>query len=286
MTGSVGAIARVLVVDVKGSAPRAAGTQMRVWADGFDGTIGGGRLEWDALKTARGMLATGQHARVDRYALGPALGQCCGGAVTLVTEVADKDLPLLRRVEGDAPCPDKLTRLAQDGAARPLLMSGWLLEPRAQNTQHVVVHGAGHVGAALASVLAPLPNLSVTVSDPRPEWLGLLDPRLHNRCPHAVEDAPLDAAHFILTHSHDRDLELCHRLLTHDFRFAGLIGSASKWARFQTRLAALGHSKDQIARITCPIGDPALGKHPQAIAVSAASGLLKHIARKDAKGTL
>ena len=87
--------------------------------------------------------------------------------------------------------------------------------------------------------------------------------------------APQDAEHLILTFSHALALDLCHRLLMHGFRACGLIGSASKWARFRSRLAGLGHAPAQIARIRCPIGDPALGKHPQAIAISVAADLLR-----------
>jgi xanthine dehydrogenase accessory factor len=90
----------------------------------------------------------------------------------------------------------------------------------------------------------------------------------------AVMLAPRDAEHLILTYSHALDLALCHRLLTHGFRRAGLIGSATKWARFRSRLAALGHTPGSIAQITCPIGDPALGKHPQAIAIGVAASFL------------
>ncbi|MGB3147717.1 MAG: XdhC family protein, partial [Paracoccaceae bacterium] len=55
----------------------------------------------------------------------------------------------------------------------------------------------------------------------------------------------------------------------------GLIGSASKWARFRGRLAALGHRPDRISQIQCPIGDPALGKRPQAIAIGIAAAMLR-----------
>jgi xanthine dehydrogenase accessory factor len=41
-------------------------------------------------------------------------------------------------------------------------------------------------------------------------------------------------------------------------------------------LAGLGHSPQSIARIDCPIGDPGLGKHPQAIAVGVAMAFLRH----------
>jgi xanthine dehydrogenase accessory factor len=92
-----------------------------------------------------------------------------------------------------------------------------------------------------------------------------------------VPHAPRDANHLILTYSHALDLALCHALLEHGFAGAGLIGSATKWARFRSRLGALGHSPAQIARIRCPIGTPGLGKHPQAIAIGVASSLLSDI---------
>lgn len=80
--------------------------------------------------------------------------------------------------------------------------------------------------------------------------------------------------HLVVTYSHALDLALCHALLGHGFAALGLIGSASKRARFRARLAALGHAPAQIDRIDCPIGDPALGKHPQAIAIGVAAALL------------
>jgi xanthine dehydrogenase accessory factor len=89
-----------------------------------------------------------------------------------------------------------------------------------------------------------------------------------------VRYAPKKADHLILTYSHEIDLDLCHRLLGHGFRSAGLIGSRTKWARFRKRLAALGHAPAAIERITCPIGTPALGKHPQAIAIGVAAAML------------
>ena len=105
---------RVTISKAAGSTPRDAGTQMMVWADRTEGTIGGGALEWQAMRTAREMLAKGQTFQQMTIPLGPGLGQCCGGSVTLLFEVADT---------------------LQHPAAAPL----W-------------IYGAGHVGRALVSV--------------------------------------------------------------------------------------------------------------------------------------
>lgn len=265
-----GPFARIVVAGVKGSAPRGAGTAMFVWADRTEGTIGGGALEWRAMDVARAVLADGG-ARVERMPLGPALNQCCGGAVTLVIERIDAVPPplWLRRVEGNAQAP----RLTGFG-----LRSGWMREEEAQVSRRLNIWGAGHVGRALVDVLAPLSGQIELI------WHDVAGDRFppHPRVPPEVSaDLParlLACAardeHLIVTHSHDIDLALCHAALTRGSRFCGLIGSATKWARFRARLAALGHSETEIARITCPIGDPRLGKHPQAIAVGVAASLL------------
>ncbi len=90
-----------------------------------------------------------------------------------------------------------------------------------------------------------------------------------------ADHAPAGAEHLVLTYSHALDLELCHRLLRRGFAACGLIGSATKWARFRARLAALGHEAAAVSRIRCPIGEPGLGKHPQAIALGVAAEMLR-----------
>jgi xanthine dehydrogenase accessory factor len=101
--------------------------------------------------------------------------------------------------------------------------------------------------------------------------------------PTLVRFAPQDADHLVLTRSHDLDLALCHSLLGHGFASLGLIGSQTKLARFRSRLSALGHSPAQISRIACPIGDPTLGKHPQAIAVGVAAALIRSAGTGEAR---
>ena len=231
---------RITVARTAGSVPRGAGTAMWVGPDRTEGTIGGGALEWQAIARARRLLAEGAGPATETLPLGPALGQCCGGSVTLEFAPAAG----LERSPG-----------------APL----W-------------IWGAGHVGRALAGVLAPLPEWEVTLVDDAPTRMPPpmpeVSPLVASDMPRAVAHAPAEAHHLIVTYSHAIDLDLCHALLGWGFASAGLIGSATKWARFRGRLAALGHAPAQIARIACPIGDPSLGKHPQAIAIGVAAAMM------------
>ena len=288
-----GRVARVVVAETRGSAPREAGAAMLVTPGGQEGTIGGGTLEFEAAGRARARLAAGG-AEVARLPLGPALGQCCGGAVVLVTEVWDG-----ARLAACAPVAGLIARPVAAGAgemplavARRLararaegvrggvaLVQGWLIEPVAEARHDLWLWGAGHVGRAIVGAMAPLPDWRINWVDTDPARFPPLIPdgvvrRVAPDPCAIVPEAPPGARHLIVTFSHALDLGLCHALLSHDFGFAGLIGSATKWARFRSRLAALGHGAEAIARITCPIGDPALGKHPQAIAIGVAAELI------------
>lgn len=288
-----GRVARVVIASHDGSSPRETGAAMLVWPGGQHDTIGGGALEWEATQRALEALAAGG-ARLDRQALGPALGQCCGGAVTVLTEVYDAGAVarlegmdvFARAVTGPTEMPIAVRRIVNRARAEgvmplPRLVQGWMVEPVARASRELWIWGAGHVGRAIVAVMAPLPDLSIT-------WLDVTEARFPAKVPEGVtplwadnpaelvERAPAGTGHLVLTYSHALDLELCHRLLTHGFGSLGLIGSETKWARFRSRLRALGHPPERIARITCPIGDPSLGKHPQAIAVGVAAEFMKH----------
>ncbi len=285
-------VARVVVAGTRGSVPREVGAAMLVTHDTVEGTIGGGALEFEAIRHARASLSDGQ-GRFDKVPLGPTLGQCCGGSVSILTEIWDeKRLNALVSDYIARPLPggdDAMPIAVRRGVAAhrsngkvplPGVVSGWMVEPVSRPARHIWVWGAGHVGRALVATLAPLPNVTLT-------WADCAKGRFPRDIPSDVETliaenpanlvtlAPPHAEHLIVTYSHALDLELCHRILSDAFGSLGLIGSATKRARFRSRLAALGHAMTQIDRIECPIGDPALGKHPQAIALGVASDILR-----------
>lgn len=296
-----GRVARVVIAEVQGSSPREVGAAMLVWADGQSGTIGGGALEHLATERARAMLAEGAARRFDRVPLGPAIGQCCGGAVALLSEIYEVDatLPedvLARPIMGDAPMPLAVKRLlaAQRGqgiAPAPQLVQGWFVEPMARPARQIWVWGAGHVGRALVSVLAPLPDLAITWVDTAPDRFPEAIPPGVTVVPVAdparlVAHVPREAEHVVLTYSHALDLELCHRILSRGFAGLGVIGSATKAARFRARLHDLGHLPQEVARLACPIGDKSLGKHPQAIALGVATALLRQAGEQRNRGEM
>ncbi len=276
-------VARVVITEVRGSSPREVGASMLVWDGGQSGTIGGGALEYQAAQQA--------FARdgFSRHSLGPELGQCCGGAVTLLTEVFDASQlatldgeTVMARGPGEMPLAVKrLTTCARNQGVdlRPRMVQGWFVEPVALPTKPVWIWGAGHVGRALVDVLHPVPEIEITWVDTAPNRFPDAIPDLVNALPtsdllRVVPYAPDNAAHLILTYSHALDLSLCDALLHHGFGFTGLIGSDTKWARFRSRLRKMGHPDAQISRICCLIGQKSLGKHPQAIAVGVAAQLL------------
>ncbi|MEX0366824.1 MAG: xanthine dehydrogenase accessory protein XdhC [Ruegeria sp.] len=282
-----GRVVRVVIGAIKGSSPRDVGAAMLVWESGQTGTIGGGALEYHAAEAARALSAD----RISRHALGPELGQCCGGAVTLVSEVYDAervaalgDDIIARPVGSSSDRPLAVTRLFSDARSQgrtvpPVLINDWMVDPVFRAPRALWIWGAGHVGRALVTTLAPLPDFKITWVDTAPARFPDAVPAgvipLPAADPVAVlRHAPVDAEHLVLTYSHELDFALCHALLTHGFTFAGLIGSATKWARFRKRLRALGHGEARIAQITCPIGDPSLGKHPAAIALGVGAALL------------
>ena len=279
-----GRVVRVVIAAVHGSAPREVGTAMMVWGGGQSGTIGGGALEFELAQAARRLNRDSR----TRHALGPDLGQCCGGAVEVVSEVYDlnraRALPVDLVARGPEPMPLPVKRVLRDARNQGQVpdaryLDGWMIEGVRAPDHPLWIWGAGHVGRALVDVLHPVPGIAIT-------WVDTAADRFPESVPETVRvvsasqparlvpHAPQDGDHLVLTYSHDLDLALCHALLQYRFGSVGLIGSATKWARFRKRLTMLGHNGDQIARITCPIGDPALGKQPHMIAIGVAHRLL------------
>jgi xanthine dehydrogenase accessory factor len=304
--------ALLTVAATEGSAPRRAGTKMFVGADAIAGSVGGGHLELKAIEQARAaLLPAAPEARLLEFALGPSLGQCCGGRVTLFLEIltpaalpwlhawqkAIGALVLVTRISpyakemlaprntaahslaaaiADLQALPETAALYPSGAAE----SCYLLE-RVEDPRHdLLLFGAGHVGRALVRILSLLPY-RVRWIDSRADMFPAelpanVEAETSDAPHHDVARAPGGAFFLVMTHSHAADLEICDRVLKRDdFAYLGLIGSASKRASFLRRLKARGHGEASLARLVCPIGLPQVtGREPASIAVAVAGELL------------
>ena len=244
----------VQVDAVEGSVPREVGAWMAVFHDSLLGTVGGGHLEFDAIAQARELLTSGG-VKTIRFALGPTLGQCCGGVVHLRFEsVGVQDIADLK------------VRL------KPVL-------------QPVALFGGGHVGHALVDVLALLP-FAVT-------WIDSRDGVFPQQVPHGVACEHSEPVQFavrslvsqsrvlIMSFSHAEDLDILSACLLRqrergDLPYIGLIGSKTKWATFCSRLRTRGFTDAELAYVTSPIGVPGIvGKEPEVIAIAVAAQLLQ-----------
>ena len=258
----------VRVASTQGSVPRETGSWMAVFAGTEVGSIGGGHLEYEAIAMARAQLQqppseadTGANAG-HRFALGPALGQCCGGVVQLQFErVSARDLPAL---------------------------AAGLQQAHEKSLCPLALFGGGHVGHALVRVLASLPFALTWIDSRDGVFPAHLPPGVV--CEHsdpvqaAVRSLAAQSRVLIMSFSHAEDLDVVAACLLRqreraDLPYIGLIGSKTKWATFKHRLEARGFMPAELAHVTSPIGVPGVkGKEPEVIAVAVAAQLLQIIA--------
>jgi xanthine dehydrogenase accessory factor len=302
----------VTVAAAQGSVPREPGAKMLVTLVAQFDTIGGGHLELRACEIARAMLAASgatlpARRRIERFPLGPALGQCCGGVVQLAFErvepghfrlLAERwrkredswrlvalDAPLAPVLCGDdvEPASPALPRfdagrgchVMRDDAGRR-----WLVDPIRARRPELILFGAGHVGAAIVRAMAELP-CRVTWVDERedmfPAHLPSNTVTEATDTPEAVADAaPARTSFLVMTHSHALDQRLAETILRRgDTGWFGLIGSKTKRMQFEHRLRERGIAAARLADMVCPIGIPGItGKEPAVIAAAVCAQLL------------
>jgi xanthine dehydrogenase accessory factor len=286
----------IVLATARGSAPRDPGAAMLVTATDFAGTLGGGTLEHRAIALARALMARGVDGAHLRVPLGPSLGQCCGGLVTLAFKrLCDADRAWLRRVQQHSALPapvmlgltlpppqpieaaergealDAAVMIDPADAALTVALRGAVLP--------VVLFGAGHVGRALVRALTPLP-VATTWVDSREDEFPSAAPA-HTRI--EATDVPLaevaaatpGSAFVVATHLHSLDEEIAEAVLRRgDFAWLGVIGSAPKRQRFERRFAARGLPPALIQQMQMPMGT-VTSKEPEVIAASVAVELMR-----------
>ncbi|GAL98922.1 xanthine dehydrogenase XdhC [Acetobacter tropicalis NRIC 0312] len=249
------AFACVQLTAVRGSTPREAGAFMLVGPDWQKGTIGGGVLEWECLRKARTLLEINQPSMTHHFTLGAGTNQCCGGQATVVISRAQAEIV---------------------GALKQQLYE------QRQNDPTLLMFGAGHVGRALAYVLAPLP-LNLTWVDPRPEEFGNIPKGVTAHVTTEWEQhltaLPAKAGVLVLTPNHSLDaLIVASALERNDLGYIGLIGSKTKRRRFEAGFREIGLTETQISTLTCPIGGQTVrDKRPEIIAAMVAAEIIEKL---------
>ncbi len=296
----------VSVAADRGSAPRGAGTKMLVSEHELIGTIGGGNLEFQVIEQARKLLAAegGPDYIFQNYALGPLLEQCCGGSVDILLErIEGLSAKFLRGVQTNTLKTTfedgKLSKVwleekadteftfygetgePLDGAVKA---ASYLLETSASKSFPLILFGAGHVGRATVKILADLPFHITWVDSRTAEFPGEIPanvtPCLTDEPLSVIASAPENTLFVIFTHNHQLDYELTKAILERqDAKFCGLIGSATKRARFENRLLRERViTEEELDQLTCPIGIAGItGKEPEIIAASLTAQLLQVI---------
>ena len=218
------------------------GARLLITADEIIGTIGGGHLENEALKQGRKILDNGHRAPVLETKTFP-LGASLGQCC------GGKVALSFESVLSEKPC--------------------------------LAVFGAGHIGQALAPVLAALPYQTVFY-DSRSAWLQKIVCNGNIKtspCDNEAHDAariPADSGVLVMTHSHALDMDICAAALARkDIPFVALIGSESKARRFREQLK---QRSIDVSRLICPIGkNTANARQPEKIAVQIAAALIEHL---------
>ncbi|WP_425351166.1 xanthine dehydrogenase accessory protein XdhC [Hoeflea marina] len=251
----------VRVEIARGSTPRDRGAFMAVSRTDSFGTIGGGRLELDAVAHARRILE-GHEPVPLALPLGPAIGQCCGGHVTLGFE----------RIG-----PDRSETVER------------LIEAEDRADPEVWLFGGGHVSRALVRALALLP-LRTHVVESRAEELGRTPQGAARHLTPLPESLVANIAPgssvIVLTHDHALDFLIVSAALERDdLAEIGMIGSDTKRATFESQYKREGGNAARLERLTCPIGLKIADKRPEVIAATVAAQIMASLAAYRAKPT-
>lgn len=254
-------VAGIEITSIKGSTPRNLDAWMLVKQTSIFRTIGGGQLESIAIEKARALLQKTSDEIINLdIPLGPEIGQCCGGYVSI-------SIKLLDPTERDA--------------------YRKILKEELGNQPHIYIFGAGHVGKALAATCALLPYKAILIDSREEELSGApfgVDTELTSLPEAIVKTAKPNSAFVVLTHDHALDFMIVDAAISRgDAAYIGMIGSKTKRASFRSWYKQENGHTHGMDNLTCPIGGKPISgkslgdKRPEIIAALAASEIIIHI---------
>jgi len=232
----------ITIIGVTGSTPRNSGTKMVVSQNETFDTIGGGHLEYKAIKQARKLLATNQDCQsIEHFQLGSQLGQCCGGNASILFECFAANTIHIA-VFGAGHVGQALIPML---AGLPCHVT-WVDSRETQFPKHVQQYA----------------NVTQLISDDPASEVALM---------------PANTLYVVMTHNHQLDFDITMAALKRqDFHYLGLIASDTKWRRFQQRYKHREIAAELVAKMHCPIGlKQVVGKMPMEVAISVAGELIE-----------
>lgn len=230
-------MALLTVIESRGFTPRKPGTRMLLAEDGATaGTIGGGAIEFEVLREARELFASGEASRTIKKHLTQDLGMCCGGEMVVHLELLE--------------APPRLVVFGAGYLARPIA---------------ALAAGCGFAVTVVDerpewATPERFPGMTVRCEDAE----GVARAFAWRAGDHAI----------VVTHDHALDQRLVQHLLPHALAFTGMIGSLGKQRKFALRLRARGFDDAAIARLRTPLGVAIGAQTPEEIAVSVVAELI------------
>jgi xanthine dehydrogenase accessory factor len=293
------------VTDDEGSAPRARGARALVGKKGLiAGTVGGGNLEYNALKLAESILAE-KKSCVKKFDLKKDFGMICGGGVSITFQYIT-DFEFFKN------CLEALARdknvwlLIKDDFSMELLEEkpqaiegipkGGIYSEQINRSGKTYIFGAGHVAQALCPVLSKV-GFRCVVFDDRPEFArkdlfpDAFDVMLGDFKNIKIDFTPNDFI-IVVTRGHAHDYTVLKTVLssapsaasrssgTPEFTpnkkraYIGAMGSKTKILETKRRLKEEGVSQEQLDSLYAPIGLPINSDTPEEIAISIAAQLI------------
>jgi xanthine dehydrogenase accessory factor len=207
----------------------------------FD-TIGGGHLEYKAIKQAKILLKENKDCQsIEHFQLGSQLGQCCGGNASILFECFAANT----------------IHIAVFGAGHV----GQALIPMLAGLPCHITWVDNRVEQFPANC-EQYANVSKLVTD---------DPAAE------VAAMPTNTLNVVMTHNHQLDFDISLAILKReDFHYLGLIASDTKWRRFQQRYKHREIEQTLVERMNCPIGlEQVVGKLPMEVAISIAGQIIE-----------
>ena len=276
------------IVRTSGSSPRPVGSMLACDNGQTVGTLSGGCVEEDLLeKLAAGAIQASIPQRIE-YGVSAEenerLGLPCGGKLEvlvqhLVPGAADwvpealAELRARRSLARTTHLATGETSLSATERFLPLTLTDESLTQGLGPKMQMLLVGAGQLAQVLAQ-LAQAMDFDVLVTDTREpvleQWQGPEVPLLHGLPDDIIAQHSQDPRNIIITLTHDPridDMALLEALESPAW-YIGALGSVRTTAARKKRLAELGLSEQQLARLHAPVGLDIGSKTPWEIAVA------------------